>query len=168
MDPISGFAAWAMELIGVWGYLGLFLVEIISNASIIFPAPAFAINFVLGGTPGFDPWLVGLVAGVGAAIGETTGYFVGRGGRRILEKKYEKLLKQTREWMEKHGDFYIIILFAATPLPHDIVGMIAGAVHYPFRRFMIATLIGKVLAGWALAWAGYHSVGFFLTLFSGL
>jgi membrane protein DedA with SNARE-associated domain len=167
MDPLTGFAAWAWQMVEVWGYLGLFIVEIVGNLSIIFPTPGFAINFLLGGTPGFNPWLVGLVAGAGATIGEVTGYGVGMGGREVLHKKYGNLLKKTKKWMEDHGDFAIIILFAATPLPHDIVGMISGAVRYPFRKFMLATLMGKVIAGWALAWAGFYSIGFLLTLFAG-
>jgi membrane protein YqaA with SNARE-associated domain len=166
MDPMSGFIQWAvMDFIPVWGYLGLFLVEIIGSATIIFPAPAFAINFILGGTPGFDPWLVGIVAGTGSAIGEITGYGVGRGGREVIEKKYKHLLDRTRKWMEGHGDFLIITLFAATPLPHDVVGMISGAVEYPLRKFMLATLVGKIIAGVVLAWAGYYSIGFFTGFF---
>ena len=166
MDPMSGFIQWAVtDFIPVWGYLGLFLVEIVSSATIIFPAPAFAINFILGGTPGFNPWLVGIVAGAGSAIGEITGYGVGRGSREVIEKKYKHLLDRTRRWMEDHGDFLIIVLFAATPLPHDIVGMIAGAVEYPLKRFMLATLVGKIIAGVVLAWAGALSIGFFLEFF---
>jgi membrane protein DedA with SNARE-associated domain len=165
VDPIAAFITWALEFIQVWGYLGLFVVEIIGSASIIFPAPAFAINFILGGTPGFNPWLVGIVAGVGAAIGEITGYGVGRGSREVIEKKYGKWLTKTRKWMESHGDFLIIFVFAATPLPHDVVGMLSGAVEYPFKKFFLATLIGKIIAGWALAWAGFFSIGTVLNLF---
>lgn len=166
MDPMSAFVQWALtEFIPVWGYLGLFIVEVISSATIIFPAPAFAINFILGGTPGFNPWLVGIVAGIGSAIGEVTGYGLGMGGREVIEKKYGRWLTRTRDWMEQHGDFLIIILFAATPLPHDVVGMLSGAVNYPFRKFLLATIAGKIIAGLALAWAGYYSIGWLLGIF---
>ena len=166
MDFVSAFIEWAIvDFIPVWGYLGLFIVEVIGSASIIFPAPAFAINFILGGTPGFNPWLVGIVAGAGAALGEITGYGVGRGSREVIEKKYEKWLTRTRKWMEDHGDFFIIFVFAATPLPHDIVGIIAGAVNYPLKKFMLATLAGKIIAGLILAFAGYYSIGFFMEIF---
>jgi membrane-associated protein len=165
VDPVSGFVAWALEFVQVWGYLGLFVVEAISAGTIIFPAPAFAINFILGGTPGFNPWLVGIVAGAGSTLGEVTGYGLGRGSRGLVEKRYGKWLARAREWMERHGDFLIIVLFAATPLPHDVVGMLSGAVRYPFRRFLLATLMGKIIAGLALAWAGYYSIGWILGLF---
>jgi membrane protein YqaA with SNARE-associated domain len=164
MDPVAAFIEWALQFIEVWGYLGLFIIEIISAATIIFPAPAFAINFILGGM-GFDPWLVGIVAGTGSAIGEITGYGLGRGSREIFEKRYGPWLERTKKWMESHGDFIIIFIFAATPLPHDIVGMLAGAVNYPIKKFMLATLAGKILVGIVLAWAGYYSIGFFKDLF---
>jgi membrane protein YqaA with SNARE-associated domain len=165
VDLVAGFVAWALQFIEVWGYLGLFIVEIIGSATIIFPAPAFAINFILGGTPGFNPWLVGIVAGAGATIGEITGYGVGRGGREVIEKKYKPWLDKTKRWMETHGDFLIITLFAATPLPHDVVGMLSGAVEYPLKKFMLATLIGKIIAGLALAWAGYYGISLFRGFF---
>jgi membrane protein YqaA with SNARE-associated domain len=165
MDPVAAFVAWALQFIEIWGYLGLFIVEIIGSATIIFPAPAFAINFILGGTPGFNPWLVGIAAGAGSTIGEITGYGVGRGSREVMKKKYKPWLDRTRKWMESHGDFLVIVLFAATPLPHDVVGIISGAVNYPLKRFMLATLIGKIIAGIVLAWAGYYSIGFFMDIF---
>jgi membrane protein DedA with SNARE-associated domain len=160
-----GFIEWANAFVIAWGYLGLFIVEIIGSMSIIFPAPAFAVNFFLGGVPGFNPWLVGIVAGLGSSIGEMTSYLVGRGGREVIEEKYRKKLKRAREWVEKRGAFLVIIIFAATPLPFDIVGILAGMSRYDFKRFFIATLIGKIIAGLALAWAGYYSVNWLLEVF---
>jgi membrane-associated protein len=167
-DPVAftfGFIEWATVFVITWGYLGLFIVEIIGSMSIIFPAPAFAVNFLLGGVPGFNPWLVGLVAGLGSSIGEMTSYLVGRGGREVIEEKYRKRLQKAREWIEKRGAFIVIIVFAATPLPFDIVGILAGMGNYNFKRFFLATLIGKIIAGWALAWAGYYSVNWILGMF---
>ncbi len=168
MDVVGiagGFAEWANSLIITWGYLGLFLVEVIGSMSIFFPVPAFAVNFFLGGMPGFNPWIVGMVAGLGSAIGEMTSYILGRGGRRIVNKKHLKLLNKARKWIETHGAFVIIVLFAATPLPFDIIGILAGMMNYNIKRFFLATLTGKTLAGLILAWAGYYSVGWILTVF---
>jgi membrane protein YqaA with SNARE-associated domain len=163
---MAGFIEWAItDFIPVWGYLGLFLIELIGSATIFLPAPGFAINFIMGGIPGFNPWIVGIVAGAGSAIGEITGYGVGRGSREVVQKRYGKWLDRARKWMEGPGDFLIIFLFAATPLPHDVVGILSGAVDYPIKKFMLATLAGKIIAGIMLAWAGYFSVGFVLSLF---
>ena len=165
MTLTFGFIEWANAFVLAWGYLGLFVVEIVGSMSIILPAPGFAVNFILGGVPGFNPWLVGIVAGVGSSIGEMTSYLVGMGGREVIEEKYRKRLKKAREWMEKRGAFVVIIVFAATPLPFDIVGILAGMSRYNFKKFYVATLIGKIIAGCALAWAGYYSVGWILGAF---
>lgn len=151
---LDAFNAWLVSIGTTWGYLGIFLVSLIGNASIILPVPAYLAVFAAGSV--LDPWLVGLVAGAGAALGELTGYALGRGGKHVIEKKNERLLKNTKKWTEKHGLFPALILFAATPLPDDITGILAGIVSYNIKKFLLATFIGKVLAHWALAWAGFY------------
>ena len=54
-----------------WGYFGVFIISLLSAATIFFPAPGWAIVIAMGGV--LDPLYVGLVAGIGAGIGETTG-----------------------------------------------------------------------------------------------
>ena len=152
-ELIAQFNAWAISTVEGWGYFGIFLVSLIGNASIIFPVPSYLIVIAFGGI--LNPWLVGLAAGTGAALGELTGYAIGRGGKRVIEKKHEKLVTKAKFWMEKHGLFPILVLFAATPLPDDIVGILGGIVSYNIKKFLLATFIGKVIANVALAWAGY-------------
>ena len=161
-----GFVDWALPFIQIWGYLGLFVVEAIGSMSIFFPVPAFAINFILGGTAGFNPWMVGIVAGLGSAIGELTGYLLGRGGRELLNSKKQKIFRKAERWIEKHGIFIIIVVFAATPLPFDVVGILAGMLRYDVRRFFLATLTGKIISGLLLAWAGFYSINWILYAFN--
>ena len=155
------FAAWATALINTWGYIGVFLVSLIGSASIIFPIPAFAVIFASGMF--LDPLLVGIVAGIGSAIGETTGYALGRGSDYIIEKKWKKWIDIAKEYSHKRGIFFVILLFAATPLPDDIVGILSGAVKYPVKRFLLASLIGKLVLSIALAYAG-ASIGWMFGL----
>ena len=151
---IAEFNAWAMSTVESWGYIGIFLVSMIGNASIIFPIPTYLVVFAFGGI--LNPWLVGLAAGAGATIGELTGYALGKGGKCVIERKHKKLLKDTKKWIEKHGLFPMLVLFAATPLPDDIVGILGGIVSYNLKKFLTATFIGKVIAHVALAWAGFY------------
>ena len=161
------FNSWAMSTVETWGYLGIFFVSLIGNASIILPVPSYLIVLVFGGI--LNPWLVGIAAGLGATFGELTGYALGRGGKHVIEKKHQKLLNKTKKWSEKHGLFPLLVLFAATPLPDDIVGILGGVVSYNIKKFFAATLIGKLIAYTALAWAGFFG-GYLLgeggTLFS--
>lgn len=148
------FNSWAMSTVETWGYVGIFLVSIIGNATIIFPVPTYLVVFAFGGI--LNPWLVGLAAGAGATLGELTGYAVGKGGKKVIERKHKQLIKNTKRWVERHGIFPILVLFAATPLPDDIVGLLGGVVSYDIKKFLTATFIGKLISHWALAWAGFY------------
>jgi membrane protein YqaA with SNARE-associated domain len=154
MDILTQFALWAQVFILEWGYPGVFLVSFIGNASIILPVPSFLAVFAAGSL--LNPWLVGLAAGVGAALGELTGYVLGLGGRRALESRYKKDIERAKKVMERYGMFPIIVLFAATPLPDDVVGILAGIIRYDLRRFLLAALTGKVIMHTGLAWAGFY------------
>ncbi len=161
----SQFIVWSHAFAETWGYLGIFLINIIGNATIFFPVPAFAVVFVFGAI--LNPWLVGLVAGLGAAIGELTGYVLGIGGRQILKKRDQKWFNMAKKWSEKRGIFPVVILFAATPIPYDIIGILCGVIKYDLKKFFLATLIGKVVISIILAWAGFYSMSWVLAVFGG-
>lgn len=161
----SGFVEWSNEVASTWGYLGIFLVNVIGSATVIFPIPAFLVVFLFGAV--LNPLLVGVSAGFGAVIGEMTGYAVGLGGKKVIEKKHEKLLKKANKWMEKYKAFIIITIFAATPLPDDVLGIFCGAIKYDIRKFFFASLIGKLILNISLAYAGYFGAQWVLSLLGG-
>ncbi|UCD07445.1 MAG: VTT domain-containing protein [Candidatus Aenigmatarchaeota archaeon] len=163
LSLVSQFILWSQGFAITWGYLGIFLVSIIGNATIFFPIPSFAVVFVLGAV--LDPWLVGVVAGVGAAIGELTGYLLGRGGRELLKKRNRKWFTKAKRWSEKRGVFPVIIIFAATPIPYDIIGILCGVIKYNLKKFFLATLIGKIIINVLIAWAGSYSVAWVVQVF---
>lgn len=150
----SEFMVWANDIILSLGYVGLFFVNLIASASIIFPVPAFLLVFAAGSF--LNPWLIGLAAGTGAALGELIGYGLGKGGEKVIEKKYKKLMEMGKKWIKHHRSFPMIILFAATPLPDDILGIVCGAFNYDIKKFLLASFIGKVIMNTALAWGGYY------------
>jgi membrane protein YqaA with SNARE-associated domain len=153
-DLVMQFMAWSQAFIVDWGYPGVFLVSLLGNASIVFPVPSFLVVFAVGSL--LNPWLVGIIAGLGAAIGELTGYILGMGGRHAIRKRYGKDLERVKGWVESHGMFSVLVLFAATPLPDDIVGIIGGMVRYDLKRFFLAVLIGKVILHVGIALGGLY------------
>jgi hypothetical protein len=82
-----------------YGYVAVFLVSLISNATVILPLPGLAINSVMGGV--FNPWIVGLVGGTGQALGELTGYMAGYSGQTWVDENptYDRLAR----WMQRRG-----------------------------------------------------------------
>jgi membrane protein DedA with SNARE-associated domain len=136
------------------GYLGAFLVMLLSNATLILPAPGLFIVFALGST--LNPILVGICAAAGATLGETTGYVAGYSGLTLLE--YTSVARTIKTWMKDHG---VITIFALSTLPNpffDLAGLIAGATRMPAWRFMSTALCGKAIQATAIALAGSMSV----------
>lgn len=162
---ISQFMLWAASLSETFGYAGIFLINLIGSSSVLFPLPSFIVTFTFGGI--LDPWLVGIFAGVGAATGELVGYALGRGGKKLIDKRHENILKRSKVWMEKHGAFSIIVLFALTPLPDDVIGIICGLINYNVKKFFLASLIGKIIMSLFIAWGGFFGVQWVLRVFGG-
>ena len=153
---LAQFSAWALAFVQAYGYPGVFIINLFASATIFFPIPAFALTFALGAV--LNPWLLGLSAGLGSAIGELTGYLLGYGSQEALKKKYRKWLERANEWAEKRGMFFAILAVAASPLPTDIVGILAGVSKYDPKKFFIAMAIGKIIKYTLIAWAGFYGL----------
>ena len=133
-----------------YGYPGVFLISLLGNATVIFPAPSLAVVFGMGGV--LNPLFVGLVAGVGEALGELTGYLAGYGGRAVIEdwQMYDRL----ERWMERNGSATILAL-SAIPNPFfDLAGIAAGALRFPLWRFLLSCWVGKTIKTITFAFVG--------------
>ena len=78
-----------MEL-GVWiaQLVGLFVGALISNASFLFLIPFDFVVFGFAPLTGINPVIIGIISGIGAAIGEMTSYVVGFGGVKAFERYF--------------------------------------------------------------------------------
>jgi len=133
-----------------FGYLGVFVVAVLGNATIILPVPGLAFVFAGGGV--LNPLLVGLIAGVGEPLGELTGYLAGYGGSAVVEdrERYERI----RRWMERRG-FLTLLVLAAIPNPlFDLAGIAAGMLRYPVPKFLLACWLGKTFKALLIAYLG--------------
>jgi uncharacterized membrane protein YdjX (TVP38/TMEM64 family) len=129
-----------LAALGNFGYAGVFIISLVSAATIFVPAPGLALSASTALV--LNPLLIGIVGGFGAAIGELTGYLVGKGA---VDIKHKDLLASYKGYIEKYG-LYAIIVFAAIPNPlFDIVGIAAGALRIPPGRFFLAALLGNVI-----------------------
>src|SRR5262245_40482457 len=71
------------EHLATFGYAGIFLISFLASACIVLPAPGLVPVAAMGAV--LSPAGVGLAAGLGAALGELSGYYAGRAGRGIIE-----------------------------------------------------------------------------------
>jgi uncharacterized membrane protein YdjX (TVP38/TMEM64 family) len=147
------FRSCLQELAG-YGYVAVFLVGLISNATIVLPIPGLAVSSLMGGV--FNPWVVGLVAGAGQTLGELSGYMVGYSGQTLIDENptYDRL----SGWMRRHGLLTIFVL-AVIPNPlFDLGGIAAGALRFPAWKFLLSCSAGKAIKNVAFALAGCYGI----------
>jgi len=147
------FQRWSLSFSEEYGYLGIFIVCLIGSSSVGLPIPTFAAVIALGAV--MNPFLVGLFAGLGDGLGEAVGYFVGKGGEKLLKKKYEKEMKDIEEKVKRFGLIPLIFAFAMTPLPDDFLGVFCGLTNYSFRKYMVTVIAGKIFFNTLIA-VGAH------------
>ncbi|OQY48013.1 MAG: hypothetical protein B6242_03505 [Anaerolineaceae bacterium 4572_78] len=139
----------------IYGYPGVFIISVIGNATLIFPAPSFTIVYATGAI--LNPYLVGIFAGCGAALGEMTGYLAGFSGHGIVENKdtYHKIEILMRKW-----GLVIIFLLALIPNPFfDFGGIMAGTLRIRWWKFLLVAACGKSIRFIILALIGEFSLG---------
>jgi len=138
--------------LGDWGYVGAFFISMAGSATILVPVPSWAV--VVGLAKTLDPLTLGIVAGLGSAIGELTAYLFGNGIGRILEEK-SKDFEKHKEWMRKNDVLAIFVLsFLPNPV-FDIAGLAAGAAKVHWLRFVGVCAVGRVLRFVLFGYAGY-------------
>ena len=142
--------------IGTWGYAAIFLVETGNSAVILIPTPGPAYTAEMATV--LNPLLIGVVGGLGAAVGEMVGYTLGATGRHALEGG--KLYARFHAMAERRFGF-AIFAFAALPLPFDIAGIWAGAVRYPAWRFVAVVAAGKTVKITLISLAVYYGLNAF-------
>lgn len=136
--------------LGSYGYLGVFVLTLLASASVFLPSPALGVAALAGAT--LNPWLVGLVGGVAAGLGESTGYLAGRGGSDLAARS--RFYPRVEGWVRRWG---LLTVFALAFVPgpvFDLAGLAAGTMRMPFGRFLGACLAGKILRFILVAWLG--------------
>jgi uncharacterized membrane protein YdjX (TVP38/TMEM64 family) len=130
-----------VEQFEMYGYPGVFVISLLGNATVILPAPSLAIVSVAGSI--LNPYLVGIFAGAGSALGELTGYLAGSSGRAVVQdrERYEQMVA----WMQRHG-LWVILVLSIIPNPlFDLAGIAAGALRIPVHQFLLACWAGKTI-----------------------
>ena len=139
-----------------WGYLGVFIISLVSSATVFVPMPGFAIVFAMGAF--LSPVLVGIAAGIGSGIGELTGYLAGFAGHDAVQRT--RIFRKHMEGIVKYGPFAVFALaFVPNPV-FDIAGVTAGAIKMPLWQFLAATILGKSARYILLAMLGGYAYGF--------
>jgi membrane protein YqaA with SNARE-associated domain len=150
------------EALRAYGYGGVFLITLLGAATLFIPGPTMIATFVVGSM--LNPVLVAIVAGLGSAFGESTGYLAGYASRAIItpQDQNTKWYQRIFHWMGMHPFLTIFVLDAVPNLIGDIAGLIAGRTKYSYLKFLIASFLGKTVRFSISSFLGFK-LGHFLT-----
>jgi membrane protein DedA with SNARE-associated domain len=150
-----------VEQFAGFGYPGIFLIALLANATVLLPAPGVAVIYAMGAI--FNPFGVGLAAGLGGTVGELSGYLAGFSGQAVVERM--DIYNRIKPWLEKYGGWAILVL-SAIPNPFfDIAGIAAGIARMPLRTFILFSGVGQLIKMTAFAVAGHYSISWISTFF---
>jgi membrane protein YqaA with SNARE-associated domain len=161
---LSNLFEWITDTSVVLGYPGTFFVSLLGSAMVVVEVPFAGVPFVLGGLREgvtgpffFDPWLLGLLSGVGATIGDMTSYVLGYVGRRVVDEA------NTRGFSKFVNDYpratpVAVFILASTPLPLDPAVVALGVARYSWWKLFIPCLAGEIIFLTMVSWAGRLSL----------
>lgn len=138
--------------LGSLGYIGVFLITLVSNATIVIPIPYFGLVAAL--SPGLSMVGVGIAGALGSVIGESVSFFVGRSGRGVVEQTWFYRWVQ-RQLEHPWRAFVVLFALSAPPNPaFDIAGLTAGAMGLPYWLFLGAVFLARLVRFGIVAFLG--------------
>lgn len=149
-------------------YFVVFMISLFGGISILFPIPyyLFVMTFASGGS---NPILLGIFAGIGLTLGDSTSYFFGRHGKKVISEKYNKISKKFLDRLISYPGwlraFVILIWGSVVPLPSDIITIPLGLMGYSYKKLIIPLGIGHIIFNTLIAFGGYYGISFILQFF---
>jgi len=145
----------------VSGPLGIFILSLVSNSIPFIAVPYLAILVSYAALiPGiYDKVILAVASAAGAALGKVVIYFIGYSVRIGLSERNLKNLELFNK-IASRSMFIAIAVFAATPLPDDILYIPLGLAKYNIVLYFLAILLGKTILT-AMAVIYTHSVAVF-------
>ncbi len=157
-------AAWFDDL----GYAGVFLANLASTATLFIPVPgltAAAQALIVSSAQILNPFWVGVVGGLGMAIGEVTAYVAGMAtalivreeeitAPRRLQPLIDRVTRSVNWLMARYGMPTLFVLSAIPNPIFEVAGWTAGATRFSFLKFLASVTPGKITRGIFLAYLG--------------
>jgi len=138
----------------VSGYGGIFVVSMLGNMIPFISIPYLAVVYFYSmKVVGASPLLVGVVSGLGGAVGKLAVYALGRGSRVFLKKETRDRYEKIGKLLKSYGAL-AAFLFAVTPSPDDVIVIPLGLMKYDILKLFLGLAVGKIVLSTATAYAG--------------
>jgi len=153
-----------------FGLLGVLVVAFIAGSTFsvtAIPVPYWLVVLTLPGILApqwgiLSPVWVGLMAALGASLGQLITFMIGYGGRGISEKITSKIssrfYNKAMNWAQKHGSWAVFLMSAAINPLHLPMTIAIAALGYPPHKFFIFCFLGVALKSLIIAFCGYFGL----------
>jgi membrane protein YqaA with SNARE-associated domain len=142
---LSGIILWRWtidpETLGQSGLAGIFIASMLSHLTVV--ARDMFVPMFLPLASVYNPLVLGASAGLGAAVGEITTYFLGWGVAETIQENQHEDNRLSR-WIRRYG-LWAVLLVALTPLPDTPIVLLAGSNKLPLGKLFVVECVGKTV-----------------------
>ena len=158
------------DFVKEFGLLGALIISFVAGSTFsvtAIPVPYWLVVFTLPGTLAQEygvlaPVWVGLLAGLGASLGQFITFLIGYGGRGLSEKVtsrfsgdfYDKAIN----WAERHGSMAVFLMSLLVNPLHLPMTIAIAALGYPPHKFFFYSFLGTGLKSLVIAFCGYYGL----------
>lgn len=137
------------------GYLGLVLVNFFGSLIPFIPLPGFIFLASMSVGDQFDLHVLAILSALAATAAKQIIFYVSYQGRRIISEKTRKRMRPFERLVKRYGAGAAFFA-AATPIPDDLIYVPLGLAKYNPKRFLIATLAGKLVLSYSIVFISHH------------
>ena len=153
-----------------FGLLGVLIVAFIAGSTFsvtAIPVPYWLVILTLPSILApqwgiLSPVWVGLMAALGASLGQLITFMIGYGGRgiseRITSKINSRFYDRAMNWAQRHGPWAVFLMSAAINPLHLPMTIAIAALGYPPHKFFIFCFLGVALKSLIIAFCGYFGL----------
>lgn len=139
-----------------YGYLGVFTISVLAGATVLVPIPGILVVFTLGSV--LNPALVGIVSGMGEAVGSIGIYLSGWGGQKAVQNLNHKMVNRFVDWIRRRGEIAVFLMSAIlNPLFYPFTA-IAGMLRFGLVKFFFLCWGGKTVKNTIIAYLGFFGL----------
>lgn len=163
VSTVPFVATWYGNLTADWtqialryGYWGAFLSAVVGSLTIVIVFP-YTIVVIFLAAQGLNPIYLGLLMGLGATIGQMSGYLIGMTGTGYVKRQKPETFDAIENIVAHRPKMilWLLFVFAVTPLPDDVLFIPLGILRFPWWKIVMPTLLGKVITGMIVTTFGY-------------
>jgi membrane protein YqaA with SNARE-associated domain len=137
----------ARELVGAFGYVGVFISAVIAGINILFPAPATALTPIfLSADLDFSLIVVALI--LGTLVADSIGFLIGVLGKHATHAVHPRFFEKIVVFKRHHDKLIppVVFLFAALmPLPNEIILIPLALLGYRFKKLIVPLILGTTV-----------------------